>query len=136
MHVLQWVAVEADDEETAADMAESLLNAEMGDGEAPNSWYDWFVVGGGRWNQMQDPYHNSTNMIISYDKDPNGFRAKLDKCISNRIDTYNGYLEEVKKYDILAKLDNYGGVMEYDPMFYSLRSVIKMKTGDLSLIHI
>jgi hypothetical protein len=130
MHVLQWVTVEADDEETAATEAERLLEEAMGDSENPASWYDWFVVGGGRWNQMQDPYHNSTNMIISYDKDPNGFRGQIDKCITNRIATYNEYLEEVKKYDILAKLDNYGGVMEYDPMFYSLRNVIKMKSGD------
>ena len=130
MHVLQWVAVEAEDVDTAADMAESLLNEAMGDSENPASWYDWFVVGGGRWNPEQDQYANSSNMVISFEENPNAFRAKIDELITYRIATYNEYLEEVKKYDILAKLDNYGGAMEYDPMFYSLRNVIKMKSGD------
>ena len=130
MHVLQWVAVEADDEETAADEAESLLNQAMGDGENPSSWYDWFVVGGGRWNQMQDPYHNSTNMIISYDKDPVGFRAKLQELIQNRIDTYNEYHQEIKDKDVMAMFENYGGVMSYSLETYPLRNLLRFLDGD------
>lgn len=130
MHTLQWIVVEADDEETAAAEAERLLEEAMGDSENPASWYDWFVVGGGRWNQMQDPYHNSTNMIISYDKDPNGFRAKIDKAIEYRVEEYNRLFAEVKEHNILDKLDNYGGVMNYDPMFYSLKNLIRFQSGD------
>jgi hypothetical protein len=130
MHTLQWIVIEADDEETAASTAERLLEEAMGDSENPASWYDWFVVGGGRWNQMQDPYHNSTNMIISYDKDPNGFRAKIDKAIEYRVEEYNRLLDEVKQGDILAKLDNYGGAMSYDMAFYSLKNLIRFQSGD------
>lgn len=135
MHVLQWIAIEANDEDEAVANVTSELEVAMGDGENYISWYDWFVVGGGRWNTeegdgIMSGYTPKTNMVISYDKDPNGFRARVDKCIQNRIDTYNEYLTEVKKYDILAKLETYGGVMEYDPMFYSLSSLVKMKSGD------
>ena len=122
--------VEAEDLDTAAENAEQLLQEAMGDSESPSSWYDWFVVGGGRWNDEQDDYENSTNMIIAFEDNPNAFNAKIQELITDRIDTYNEYLAEVKKYDILAKLETYGGVMEYDPMFYSLSSLVKMKSGD------
>lgn len=134
MHVLQWIAVEADDEDTATQRVEALLEQDMNPGF---SWFDWFIVGGGRWNVSEDEkespmagYITKTNMVISYDKDPNAFRGQIDKCITNRIDTYNEYLAEVKKHDVLAKLDNYGGAMEYDHVFYYLRSVVNMKSGD------
>ena len=130
MHTLQWVIVSAEDEETAADVADSQLQELMGDGENVSSWYDWFVVGGGRWNAEQDPYHNSSNMVISYDRDPNAFSGKLQELIANRIDTYNGYLAEVKEQDIMAKLENYGGVMTYDPSFYAIARLVAYQQGN------
>lgn len=129
MHVLQYIAVEAENKEEAADYAESLLNQEMGDGEGTSSWYDWFVVGGGRWNGEQDPYKNSSNMVISYDEDPNAFNGKLQELIANRIDTYNEYLAEVKDIDIMAKLDNYGGVLSYDMSLYSFGRLLAYQQG-------
>jgi len=32
----------------------------MGDSENPSSWYDWFVVGGGRWSSDPDSQYNNT----------------------------------------------------------------------------
>ena len=130
MHTLQWVIVEAEDEETAVNVAESQLQELMGDGESTSTWYDWFVVGGGRWNAEQDPYENSTNLVISYDRDPNAFSGKLQELIANRIDTYNGYLAEVKEQDIMAKLENYGGVMTYDPSFYAIARLVAYQQGN------
>jgi hypothetical protein len=132
LHTLQWVIVEADDEDTATNYAESLLNEELGSVEgSTNTWFDWFVVGGGRWNPEQDQYANSSNMVISYDKDPNGFYAKIQELIGNRIDTYNEYLAEFKgQEDIFDKLNNYGGVMTYDPSFYALSRLIAYQQGN------
>ena len=137
MHVLQWIAIEGEDVDTAASTVQSLLEEEMGSGDNYNSWYDWFVVGGGRWNIDEDEqdnifsgYETKTNMVLAFEDNPNAFRAKIDQCIQARIEQYNEYLAEVKKYDILDKLDNYGGVMEYDPMFYSLSTLVRMKSGD------
>ena len=130
MHTLQWVVVEAEDLDTAAETAERLLQEAMGDSESPSSWYDWYVVGGGRWNDSQDDYDNSTNMIISYDKEPNEFSGQLQELISNRIDTYNEYLSEVKDLDIMAKLDNYGGVMTYDMSLYPLARMLDFQQGN------
>lgn len=130
MHTLQWVAVEAEDLDTAAETADRLLQEAMGDSESPSSWYDWYVVGGGRWNDSQDDYDNSTNMIIAFEDNPNAFSGKLNELISNRIDIYNEYLAEVKEIDIMAKLDNYGGAMSYDMELYSLKNLLRFQMGD------
>jgi hypothetical protein len=131
MHTLQWVVVEAEDLDTAAETADRLLQEAMGDSESPSSWYDWYVVGGGRWNDHQDDYDNSTDMIISYEQDPNAFNGKLQELISDRIDTYNEYLAEFKGQDsIFDKFENYGGVMTYDPSFYALSRLIGFQSGD------
>jgi hypothetical protein len=135
MHVLQWVAVEADDVESAASVAQALLEEEMGTGENYASWYDWFVVGGGRWNIEEDEsfldgYETKTNMIIGFEEDPNAFNAKLQELISYRIASYNEYYEEVKKLDIASLFDNYGGVMTYNLDTYPLRKLIEYLDGD------
>ena len=118
MHTLQWIAVEAEDKDEAVFNATSHLEAAMGDGENYTSWYDWFIVGGGRWNTEEDEdlmgsYVTKTNMIISYKEDPNAFRAKIDDCIQQRMVDYKQYLAEVKESNIIHKLDNYGGAMSY-----------------------
>ena len=132
LHILQWVIVEAEDKQSAADTAEGLLNSELGSSESDtNTWFDWFVVGGGRWNDEQDQYSNSSNMVIDYEEDPNGFYAKIQELIGNRIDTYNEYLEEFKGLeDIFSKFENYGGVMTYDPSFYALSRMLDFQQGN------
>jgi len=135
MHTLHWIAVEANDKDEAVFNATSHLEAAMGDGENYISWYDWFVVGGGRWNTTEDEegimgsYITKTNMIISYKEDPNGFRGQLDKCIQQRITDYNNYLAEVKESNVLDKLENYGGTMTYDHRFYALNALLRFQMG-------
>lgn len=135
MHVLQWIAIEANDEDEAVANVTSGLEAEMGSGENYLSWYDWFIVGGGRWNTAEDDgimsaYTPKTNMVISYDKDPNGFRGQVKKCISDRIGIYNEYYEEIKDKDVMAMFQNYGGVMSYSLETYPLRSLIRFLDGE------
>ena len=136
LHTLQWVAVEADDVDTALITAKSELESQMGgDDYATNTWYDWFVAGGGRWNISEDEdwqagYEDKTNMVIAFEDNPNAFTAKIQQLIAYRIDLYNKYLEEFKGQDILDKLDNYGGVMTYDPAFYALSRLIAFQQGN------
>ena len=137
MHVLQWIAVTAVDEDEAVSVTNSLLEEVMGDSDSPSTWYDWFIAGGGRWNVSEDEkdsimagYLPKSNMVISYDKDPNTFYAKIQECLSRRVEDYNKYLAEVKESGVIAKLDNYGGVMSYDTSFYSLNALLRYQTGD------
>jgi hypothetical protein len=138
MHTLHWIAVEANDKDEAVANATSLLETAMGDGENYISWYDWFVVGGGRWNSDEDEegimgsYVTKTNMVISYKEDPNAFRAKIDECIQQRMVDYKNYLAEVKESNVLDKLENYGGTMTYDHHFYALNALLRFQMGEWS----
>lgn len=137
MHTLHWIAVEAEDEENAVDTVDTNLDSYMSGNDAPSTWYDWYIVGGGRWNVAQDEdlmagYTKKSNMVISYAKDPNGFRAKIDDCIKQRVVDYNQYLAEVKKSDIIEKLDNYGGDVGYEHNLYALHALIRYRMGDWS----
>ena len=87
MHVLQWIAIEADNKEDALLTAKRQLESLMGEEGSGATWYDWFVVGGGRWNVAEDEdwktgYDEKTNMIISLEEDGiDVFKAKLCKPI-------------------------------------------------------
>ena len=50
MHTLHWIAVEAENEENAVDVVDQTLDSYMSGNDAPSTWYDWYIVGGGRWN--------------------------------------------------------------------------------------
>ena len=133
LHVLQWIAVEAEDEDTATQKVDTLLEQELNPGF---SWFDWYIVGGGRWNVSEDEkdsfmagYNTKTNIVISYDKDPNAFYAKIQECLTARVEDYEKYLAEVKESGVIAKLDNYGGVMSYDYAFYALNALLRYQTG-------
>ena len=71
-------------------------------------------------------------MVISYDKDPNQFRAKIDDCIQQRMVDYKQYLAEVKENNVIDKLENYGGAMSYDYHFYALNRLLAYQMGEWS----
>ena len=135
MHVLQWVAVEADDVEDSVSVADAMLENAMGHEDNLSSWYDWYVVGGGRWNIADDEdwkagYDTKTNMVISFADNPNAFRAKIDELITNRIATYNEYREEFSKVDLQSVLDSYQGSMSFSMDTYAIRNMLRMIQGD------
>jgi hypothetical protein len=134
MHVLQWIAVEADNEDMAFRTVKDTLESELGNNEFQhNTWFDWFVTGGGRWNPNPDSqyFDGDQSMIISYAKDKEAYLAKIDESISNRIHEFNGYRKQFdsKEVDINAKLDSYNGTMQYDFELYPLKKMIDMIQG-------
>lgn len=137
MHVLQWIATKAEDVEQAYTNVEQHLEAQMSGNDAPSTWYDWFVVGGGRWNanqsdSLEEAYKGGkTNMIISSDN-MNEFQDRINKCIENRISEFNSYRKQFIEsgVDINAKLDTYAGNMQYDFDLYPLKKMIDMSQGE------
>lgn len=132
MHTLQWLSVEAEDADEAVQKVYSILGSYM-----PDVWYDWYVVGGGRWNTAEnddfdEAYKIKSNMVISLADDPNAFYAKIQECLQTRIDDYQKYLAEVKESNVMEKLENYGGVMSYDPSFYALNALLGYQMGSWS----
>jgi len=132
MHVLQYIAVQTENDDEAMRLVEQKLQAELGDDPYTyNAWYDWFVIGGGRFVDG-DPYKSSPNYIISYEEAPDEYRAMIDSMISNRIEEFGNYRKsfDEKDIDINAKLDNYKGVMNYDFELYPLKKMIDMIQGE------
>jgi hypothetical protein len=133
MHVLQHIAVQADSNDEAFRTVKDSLESELGAYESPtNSWFDWFVAGGGRWNPNPDSqYADDLTTTVSYDEAPDKYRATIEESINSRMEEFNGYRKsfEEKNVDINAKLDNYKGVMNYDFELYPLKKMIDMIQG-------
>ena len=134
MHVLQHIAVMADDQDMAFRTVKDSLESELGDYESTtNSWFDWFVVGGGRFNpNPNSQYEDDQAMVVSYDEAPAEYRETVAEAIANRIQEFNHYRKSYneKGIDIEAKLDNYKGVMNYDFELYPLKKMIDMIQGE------
>jgi hypothetical protein len=83
MHTLHWVAIKAESKEEAlATVNDNLLPNE--DGYRLADWSDWFVAGGGRYNDKGDGYTEGyANMVISYAETPDKFKEVI-----NNIKTY------------------------------------------------
>ena len=135
MHVLQWIAVEAEDKENALATARMQLENIMGEEGSGSTWYDWFVAGGGRWNPNEGSQYNDEDfsMVISaYEEGNDVFTDKINKAIEARMREFNDYRESFEKseLDINAKLDSYTGNMDYSFELYPLKKMIDMLHGE------
>ena len=135
MHVLQWIAVQADSKDEAFRTVKDTLESELGNSEyASAAWFDWFVTGGGRWNPNPDSqyFDGDQSMVISYAEDKDNYLSRVAESIQSRMDEFNGYRKqyESKEIDLNDKLDNYKGVMNYDFELYPLKKMIDMIQGE------
>ena len=131
MHTLQYIAVKAENDDEAFRRVEDTLQNWLGEFENPSgTWYDWFVVGGGRFTDG-DPYQSSPNNIISYKDKSEEYLAMVDEMISYRINNFNSYHQNFKdkNVDINAKLDSYDGAMDFSFELYDLSKCIDMLQG-------
>lgn len=98
MHTLHMVAVKVDAEELenikeeACDDVESTL---LGDGQPYATWYDWFVVGGGRFVEG-DAYADNHDNAIAYHNEPEKFIAEMDKVLGWRKANANRMLDKLR----------------------------------------
>jgi hypothetical protein len=107
MHTIQYVAVQADDTEMAFSTVKHHLESLLGnDPESPsNTWYDWFVTGGGRWSTSEDQYDDNY-MDDVVDQDSPKFQEYLDKAKEYRQTSLNEYIEEARKIDLDKIISN------------------------------
>lgn len=107
MHTIQYIAVQADDQDLAFRTVKHHLESLMGnDPEAPmNTWYDWFVTGGGRWSTSDDPYDDEyQNDVVSQDSPK--FQEYLDKAKEFRQTSLEEYVEQAKKVDVTKTIND------------------------------
>jgi hypothetical protein len=133
MHVLQRIAVQADDTSHAFYSVKHYLEENMGSEYNYSSWYDWFVTGGGRWNDNgSDSYDDDDqSMTISYDDNPQAFLAAVNNAIDERMSEFNQYRQSfnTKNVDINSVLDSYNGQMDFGFQLYELYKMIDMTQG-------
>ena len=128
MHVLQRIAVQADDKDMAFRTVKDYLEADLSDNQ---SWYDWFVCGGGRWNPNEGSQYNDDDqsMTISYAEEPEKFIQTINEAIEARVEEFNQYRKQIKDTDINASLDKYDGQMDFGFDLYPLGKCIDMLQG-------
>jgi len=133
MHVLQRIAVQAEDKDHAFRLVKDYLENEMGDEYNLSSWYDWFVTGGGRWNPNEGSQYNDDDqsMTISYDEEPKKFLDTVNEAIAERMVEFNNYRKTFnnKNVDINSVLDSYNGQMDFGFQLYDLHKMIDMLQG-------
>ncbi len=134
MHVLQRIAVIADDKDMAFRSVKDYLENELGsDPYVGNSWFDWFVTGGGRFNPNPDSQYNDDDqsMVISYDEEPDKFIQTINEAVQARKEEFNSYRRsfEQKNLDLNEYLDSYNGNMDYSFELYEMGKMIDMFQG-------
>jgi hypothetical protein len=106
MHVLHWVAVKSDetigengiDMDEAKDIAAREVNETLTGDERPYAdWYDWFVVGGGRFFKNTDAYVFDTMNVIAFAEDPKKFSKTIRECLENRATEIRRRLAEITR---------------------------------------
>jgi hypothetical protein len=139
MHVLQWIAVnDVDDKEHALSYVQTLLE-DMLTENGSTGFFDWFVAGGGRWNtsegddDMSAYREGKTNMIISFEEEPDLFEERVILSCEARKAEFDRYASEVKP-ELLDKI-----ISNYNPReidfsvtmdIYPIKKVIDMAYGE------
>jgi len=131
MHVLQWIATEADSKDESYRTVEETLQNMLGDFDMPTTtWYDWFVVGGGRWNVGENDDNTEaytegkTNLIVSYDEAPEDFRKQVEQSMESRKAEFDNYAKDVDTSSIDRIIKEYNP-RDYD--FFSFQGIYPIK---------
>ena len=106
MHTLHMVAVKVDIDTVLGnpigavkDEASREVHSTLIGEERPYAtWYDWFVVGGGRFAEG-DAYGDNFDNAIAYHDDPEKFIAEMDKVLGWRKETATRMLDNLKVAD-------------------------------------
>jgi hypothetical protein len=131
MHVLHWIAVQANSPEEAARNTNDYLEAYQ------SPWYDWYIVGGGRWNVAEDERwteaytDNKLNMIISKEVSPEKFNEKLTDCMNSKLEQFKHLKKRwfESNISIMDVLNTYDGEARVDINIWTLYSLLEMIVG-------
>ena len=133
MHVLQWIAVHAYEKDEALQIVQHNLSEMLGKEESrTNTWYDWFVAGGGRWNvgegeDNSEAYvEGKTNLVLSAKEEPDLFDERVLQSMESRKAEFDGYAKDVDS-SIIDKIITHYNPREFDfPAFQALYPVKKL----------
>ena len=133
MHTIQYVVTQADSKEEAFSGVKQYLEAQLGgEYDSHNTWFDWFVTGGGRWSTSVDSYDDNYQDDVAYQSEPR-FQEYLDKAKEFRQTTFEEYLKQANEIDytnLLSEIaakpeESYHGGMQ----LYPIKKVYDMTMG-------
>ncbi len=135
MHVLQWIAIKSDNTDLAFRSVKDYLETNMGSMDSYSSWYDWFVAGGGRWNENPNSQYNDDDqsMVLSFETDPDLFEERVLQSMESRKAEFDNYAKDINT-DVLAKI-----ITDYNPRekdfisfqaLYPIKKIIDMAYGE------
>ena len=139
MHVLQWIAVQSDSKDLALRTVQENLSELLGNYDTPtNTWFDWFVAGGGRFNVEEDQDNSEayvegkTNMVLSAKDDPDLFDERVLKSMELRKEEFDQYAKDIDT-SVLTKIITDYNPREFDfisfQSLYPIKKVIDMAYG-------
>lgn len=129
MHTLQYIAIRSEDKEAAANSVKNLLEEELNPG---HSWYDWFVVGGGRFADGEDnQYEDTHETVIAYADTPDLYNEVVAECMEKRGREFQELLTEFKQSEtnLVNMFENYKGGIEFSMDLYSVKKMIDIMQG-------
>jgi len=132
MHVLQYIAVKADSAEEAIINVRTSLESIMGEFGSGSTWYDWFITGGGRFNENSDPYTDGDESMVVSSQDSEAFEKIIVESVEARMSEFNRYRDEWQRSNINldSYFDEYQGDMDYTMKLYPLGKMIDMVQGE------
>jgi hypothetical protein len=106
MHVIQYIATKADDTSHAFSSVKNYLEEQLGSGDNYNTWYDWFITGGGRWASGEDnQYNDNYQGDVVHQSDPK-FEEYLDTAHKYRQQELSEYEAQARKINLTELLDS------------------------------
>lgn len=108
MHCIQYIATQAESPEEAHGGVKSYLESLMGE-SGYESWYDWFITGGGRWASGDDNQYNDDWIGDVAHQSDSRFEEYIEKAHAYYMDELDYTIKQAKEInleDILAEVDN------------------------------
>jgi hypothetical protein len=135
MHTIQYVAIQADSSDTAFEKVRTHLDSLLNDDPESytNTWFDWFVTGGGRWAKVPEAQYNEDYRDEVAKQGTLLFAEYLDKAKEFRQTSLDEYVEQAKKVDYnkiindinLSSGDDFRAGME----LYPIKKIYDMAMG-------
>jgi hypothetical protein len=132
MHTLHQIATQADSKEEAHARVKDYLETALGEYDGPNNqWFDWFVVGGGRWSTSDDPYDTDYFPDVTHSSEPK-FAENIAQAMTWREEELQRYAKqarEIKLIPLLSLLDKAGDNFNVGHQLYTLHKIYELTMG-------
>ena len=131
MHTLHQIATQAESKEEAhsrvKDYLETTLGEEFG---TTNTWYDWFVVGGGRWSTSDDPYNTDYWPDVKHTSEIEFFQS-ISQALTWREEELQRYAAVAKETNLRELLSQLGQVDNFKiaSELYNVKKIYDMTVG-------